>query len=560
MAKMYKTPGVYVEEISKFPPSVADVPTAIPAFIGYTADRKESDTPVPVRISSLLEYEAVFGKGPEISVESKISATTPPAAVIEKREFVLYDSIRLFYDNGGGICYIVSIGTYDTPVNDTEKFTGAITILEEIDEVTLLLFPDAATCLDGAEALASVQNQALQHCMKMGDRFVILDVQCSSDSEVDSVQAFRNNIGVNGLCYGAAYYPYLQTTYTKSFTIEDVYNYNEKINYIKNDELIFKIKDLIDGKPSEDVIEDAGDTLDEKTTELQSAKTNRVNAYNLLAKAKEAVAAAAEEGDIAKATETLEAAEEAVEVAKEIVKECEQAVEIAEKALKAARTVMQEWQLRVDALIPTIPGYTNILKELNSKVNLIPPSGAVAGVICAVDRYKGVWQSPANVSVSSVSGVSTLITDDKQENLNVDPEAGKSINAIRPFTGKGILVWGARTLSGNDSEWRYVSVRRLFNYIEESVKKSTSWAVFSPNDANTWIKIKSQIENFLNNLWRQGALAGSKAESAYYVAVGLNTTMSAQDILDGKLVIEIGLAAVRPAEFIILRFSHKLQE
>ena len=144
--------------------------------------------------------------------------------------------------------------------------------------------------------------------------------------------------------------------------------------------------------------------------------------------------------------------------------------------------------------------------------------------------------------------------------MNVDANAGKSINAIRPFYGKGIVVWGARTLAGNDNEWRYVPVRRLFNFAEESCKKSTSWCVFEPNDANTWARIRSQIDNFMNNLWRRGALAGAKPEHAYFVKCGIGITMTSLDILEGRLIVEIGMAAVRPAEFVILKFSHKLQQ
>jgi phage tail sheath protein FI len=142
----------------------------------------------------------------------------------------------------------------------------------------------------------------------------------------------------------------------------------------------------------------------------------------------------------------------------------------------------------------------------------------------------------------------------------VDAVAGKSVNAIRYFTGKGTLVFGARTLAGNDNEWRYVPVRRFFNMVEESCKKSTEPFVFEPNDANTWVKIQGMIENFLTTLWRQGALQGVKPEHAFYVAVGLGKTMTSLDILEGRLIVEIGMAVVRPAEFIILRFSHKLAE
>jgi len=144
--------------------------------------------------------------------------------------------------------------------------------------------------------------------------------------------------------------------------------------------------------------------------------------------------------------------------------------------------------------------------------------------------------------------------------MNVDPTSGKSINAIRAFTGKGTLVWGARTTAGNDNEWRYVSVRRFFNMAEESIKKATYWAVFEPNDANLWVKVKAMIENYLILKWKDGALAGAKPEHAFYVKVGLGVTMTAIDILEGRLNVEIGLAVVRPAEFIIIKFSHKMQE
>jgi uncharacterized protein len=144
--------------------------------------------------------------------------------------------------------------------------------------------------------------------------------------------------------------------------------------------------------------------------------------------------------------------------------------------------------------------------------------------------------------------------------MNIDADTGKSVNAIRAFSGKGILVWGGRTLDGNSNEWRYISVRRFFIMVEESVKKATAQFVFEPNDANTWVKIRAMIENYLTLLWRQGALAGAKPEHAFFVKVGLGQTMSAIDILEGRLIVEIGMAAVRPAEFIILRFMHKMQE
>jgi phage tail sheath protein FI len=204
--------------------------------------------------------------------------------------------------------------------------------------------------------------------------------------------------------------------------------------------------------------------------------------------------------------------------------------------------------------------YNNIKEELKKYNVILPPSAAVAGAYASVDRNRGVWKAPANVSLASIIGPTKKLTESENDRLNIDEDTGKSINAIRSFSDKGTLIWGARTLAGNDSEWKYVPVRRLFNYVEESIKKATAFAVFEPNNAMTWLKLRSMVENFLDGLWRQGALAGGKPEDAYFVQVGLGTTMTSQDILDGRLIIKVGLAAVRPAEFIILEFTHKLVE
>lgn len=226
--------------------------------------------------------------------------------------------------------------------------------------------------------------------------------------------------------------------------------------------------------------------------------------------------------------------------------------------LSAAESVSEDF---LNTLKDTKTARYNQVRQVLAKERVeLPPSPAIAGIYARVDRDRGVWKSPANVSVMSVTGLTQTITADDQENLNVDAVSGKSINVIRGFTGKGILVWGARTLAGNDNEWRYISVRRLFNLIEESVQKSTSFAVFEPNDAGTWLKVKAMIDSYLYGLWQQGALAGSVPEQAYVVNVGLGKTMTTQDILEGRMNVEIGLAAVRPAEFIYLKFSHKLQE
>jgi hypothetical protein len=203
--------------------------------------------------------------------------------------------------------------------------------------------------------------------------------------------------------------------------------------------------------------------------------------------------------------------------------------------------------------------YYDIRKMIEDVKLVLPPSAAVAGAYARTDSTRGVWKSPANVSLNRVSAPTVAMENSEQDGLNVS-DTGKSINAIRKFTGKGVLIWGARTLDGNSNEWRYVSVRRFFNMVEESTKKASEPFVFEPNDANTWVKVKAMIENFLTLQWRAGALMGAKAEDAFFVKVGLGETMTQDDVLNGRMIVEIGMAVVRPAEFIILRFSHKMIE
>ncbi len=189
----------------------------------------------------------------------------------------------------------------------------------------------------------------------------------------------------------------------------------------------------------------------------------------------------------------------------------------------------------------------------------LPPSGAIAGITVATDAATGVWKAPANVTVQSCLGPAWRIDERDQETLNVH-ESGKSLNAIRSFPGRGAVVWGARTLLSNSLEWRYVPVRRLFIYAEEYLGKTAQSFVFEPNDANTWLRIRFILEQFLQNLWRKGALSGNSATDAYYVEIGLGTTMTAQDILEGKLIVEIGMAVSRPAEFILIRYEAHMEE
>lgn len=471
MATTYTTPGVYTEEITKFPPSIAAVATAIPAFIGYTEkaiDLVADDLHLkPKRITSLMEYELYFGSAQkeeaitvDITEEKDADGTvtghkaTAAVTTAARSKHVMYYALQIYFANGGGPCWIVSVGPYGAypgTLVETELHPGLDAIAKE-DEPTLIVFPEAQRL--GIADYNTLHTAALAQCALLKDRFTIMDLHGSADdlnsdqtNLTTAVTNFRTSgIGTNDLKYGAVYGPNIETTID--------FDYDET-----------KIAVVVAGAAS---------------VSLNSLSSGDNKSYELA---------------------------------------------------KAA------------------------IRDLGCK---LPPSGAVAGIYAKVDSERGVWKAPANVSVATVVKPTIACTASEQGDMNVDSTAGKSVNVIRAFTGRGTLVWGARTLAGNDNEWRYINVRRFFIMVEESTKKATEAFTFEANDANTWIRVQAMIENFLTTLWRQGALQGIKPEHAFYVAVGLGKTMTALDILEGRMIVEIGMAAVRPAEFIILRFSHML--
>jgi hypothetical protein len=453
----YKTPDVYVEEISLFPPSVAEVGTAIPAFIGFT-EKATKATPDdllnrPTKVYSFAQFEQYYGSryadGVEIAITADpLTVTAPPKA---KRKYPMFYAIQMYFDNGGGQCYIVSVGPRDAggAIPDKAALVAGLAKVGQEDEPTLIVIPEAVEL--ALADWADVVTAALTQCGKLMDRFAIIDVRAGGDSTVtsdDAAKQLRDNIGMSNLKYGAAYYPFVVSTLSYEARADGS-----------------NVTVVIDGGAAVGLA-----TLASKTTQFNFVKA----------------------------------------------------------ALQNGRLTL-------------------------------PPSGAVAGVYANTDGTRGVWKAPANVSLADVIAPAIALDNDRQDTLNVDVDGGKSINAIRAFAGKGTLVWGARTLAGNDNEWRYISVRRFFNMVEESVKKATYWAVFEPNDANTWVKVRGMIENYLIDKWRDGALAGATPKEAFFVKCGLGITMNSQDILEGRMHVEIGMAVVRPAEFIVLKFSHKMQ-
>jgi len=544
MALTLKTPGVYIEEKSAFPNAVVGVDTAVPAFVGYTeiADFKgQSLLNKPVRIESLKQYEQMFGKGPQTKYDLnklgdasgkkdedakanqepdlKLDGEGYTIEVADNSNFLLYDSLKFFYQNGGGTCFIIAVGTYgnQTVAPDFNKapFEKGIKRLEKETEPTMLVIPDAIL-LDDTNCY-SLQQQMLMHCGEQQNRVAILDVyngnQGLEDPTYNPINEFRNQVASDYLSYGAAYYPYVHTTITESneityknlsdsglTTVKDIINASvEKLNPGQQT----TIQDFV-SQMDESPKADAGE--EEKTEDPKNKEKGKTsdNSKNLSAPPAD--------------PDTINS-----------------------------------------VLSIAIPNYKMVMDTILQKKNLLPPSGGIAGVYTSVDNQVGVWKAPANVAMNSVISPAVLIDHNQQQDLNA-PILGKAICAIRPFVGLGNLVWGARTLDANSMDWRYVNVRRTMIMLEQSIKFACKAYVFEPNVKNTWVSVKAMISNFLTNMWKQGALAGAVPADAFSVQVGLGTTMTAEDILEGKMLVEIKVAISRPAEFIVITFEQEMQK
>ena len=177
-----------------------------------------------------------------------------------------------------------------------------------------------------------------------------------------------------------------------------------------------------------------------------------------------------------------------------------------------------------------------------------PPGGHVAGIYARSDREQGVWRAPARKQILGIDGLDQNVTDEQGEALNA-----VGVNTLRTFPGGGNLIWGARTTS-QDPEWKYVNIRRYFSYLEHSIDNGTQWVVFEPNGEPLWDAVRRSVSDFLFNEWRSGALQGSRPDEAFFVRCD-QTTMTQDDIDNGRLVVEVGIAALRPAEFVVVRIG-----
>jgi phage tail sheath protein FI len=518
MSVTIKTPGVYINEINAFPNSVVSIATTVPAFIGYTPQAEyqgKSYYNKSQKITSFTDFKAIYmidGEQPQYKpnyylIEQKQEPENGFYITVSGKHYVLlpdqntlyylYNSIRLFYQNGGGDAYIVAVGECDstsvTPkinadnaaVNQNVKLSdllAGLNLLKSEQEPTLYICPEATLLsVDDNGTLMQgmlLQAQTMQTVMCLFD--VIGGKAPNPILYSQDIDTFRNNTGTKGLKYGATYYPFVGTTMMQS----------DEVSY----------KNLFGGN----------------IKQLQSILSPQNNKNPA----------------------------------------AEKVIAMMEVATEPSLTTNQLHQ----ALLNASPTYGLIINHVLKNINILPPSGGMAGIYNTIDNQIGVWNAPANVSMEGVTELPIKLSDSQQVDLNIDAVSGKSINAIRFFNGQGILVWGARTLEGNSQDWRYISVRRTMTFLEQSIKQAAKAYVFEPNDANTWAAVKNMISSFLTSIWKEGGLMGAQPADAFQVDIGLGTTMTAEDLLNGVMNVTIKVAVARPAEFIVITFQQEMAE
>jgi len=576
-----KTPGVSVEEITKLPYSVTLVDTVTPVFIGYTELIPEGynindNNNEKLKISSLLEYEDKFGKAKKESIQLKDTKDKGVTLIVPEVQFLMYYSLQMYFANGGGPCYIVSVGTYASTsagaqLSSLKNGLDKIETLKAIKDPILIVFPDAVTLTE--PDFYNLYNYTIGK-LETKNRFAILDTY-EGNSEIisnnlNTIGHFRAGI-LDTTSQAAAYFPHLKTILNYTFDEGAAITHTglqksgqdsatfyageiaalDELKSLASDEIssgsanAFVLADLLDQAIA--IAEEINETAD-----VKAALTEAINEAKI-------VSEAIYDGTIDDFIVPDDLDENAPVFSGEF-EALKTAILNAQDMAGNANGITLENLQSSDSLL-----YSEIKEAIRSLKVILPPSSAIAGVYGRIDSTRGVWKAPANVSLSYVMTPTAKVSDQEQSDLNIH-DSGKSINAIRTFTGKGTLVWGARTLDGKDkkedgkdNEWKYVHVRRYYNMIKQSISASLERFIDEPHTPHTWLRAKTMLENFLNQQWMDGALAGSTPKEAYEVKVYGSKDPVTNNIIN-PMNVEVKIALVRPAEFIILNFSHKLQQ
>ena len=556
----YFSPGVYIEEYDNSSRTIEGVGTSIAGFVGLA--EKGQTVGTPVFITSYRDFTKQFGKS---------------LSEFEYGEYrYLASSVEQFFANGGSLCYVSRVIPPDA-VKATA--TKGILKVEAANEgkwgnkvqITLNTVTKKKMQIVGKNANFYVAKSV--DGFREGDLVVVGDEYNRISTIYDNTVAFENEFKTD--IVDTSIVPetvvYLVETDISVRYADEAENYTgvsfnmSNPNYIAyrlaNSELI-KVEVAALNKVSNPVEAILGSDNTSGMFMLEGGKDgsiSKVTAGTFIGEdngpGKRTGITAFEEINnvsmIAVPGVTIP------EVIVALVNQCELqknrfAVLDMPKDLYKVKDLLEYRQMIDSTYAAMYHPWVQVFDRVSNKPEFIPPSGVMMGVYARTDATRGVHKAPANEVVFS-TGLNVNYTKAEQDILN---PAG--VNLIRTIPGQGIRVWGARTTSSN-SNFKYVNVRRLFIFVEESIKANTNWVVFEPNDANLWTRVQMTISNFLETLWRNGMLAGASASEAFFVEIG-PSTMSRDDIMNGRLVCNIGIAPSRPAEFVVFRVTQHTSE
>jgi len=539
MATSYLTPGVYVEEVPSASKPIEGVGTSVAAFVGLAPGGPVNQ---PMQISNWTQFATTFGDTSERENGPFLDGA------------YLAHAVYGFFHNGGTLCWVVRVGgSEDSPVaeaalpaaSDASIEAFRVLALEGVEVEPKLELTEEAT--PGSEASAQGGEQSSEGK--------------SGEAEETSGKSSEGGDEKSG---GA------EPTYRLVVTAGSQSEEHTGLSLKKGKGYIAT---KVNAASKLIKIEETGASL----PAAQRAPAPGTYELTVPTIPSDAIAPTDFEGDVSQRTGIggLAAVDEITMVCMpdlmtfagngddaqlrdlqgKMIAHCEGAgdrMAILDAPPNLRPQDLLDWRMNTagyDSKFATLYyPWLEVMDPLAGRPILVPPCGHLAGLWTRTDSTRGVHKAPANEVVLGVNGLAFQVTGEEQGGLN---KAG--INCIRSFPGRGIRVWGARTLS-SDPEWRYLSVRRLFNYVSESIMEGTQWAVFEPNDERLWLQLRIAAGNFLTRTWRGGALFGATPDQAFFVKCDAET--NPPDVVEaGQVVVEVGIAPVTPAEFVIFRIS-----
>ena len=502
----YLTPGVYVEEVPSTSKPIEGVGTSIAAFVGLAPGGPVN---TPMRISNWTQFAKLFGDPNE-----------PDNGPFMEGAYLAH-SVYGFFQNGGGLCWVVRVGAGD----------GAAAR------------PQAALPAASDKSIEAFHVEALKDVN--GGVKVELTEEPGSGGEGGGDPTYK--LVVDAGTDGKEEYEGLTLKKGRQ-------NLATKVNQASKFLKITEAAGLPDARPAAGTYTLSAPSVaaeEVKATDFEGDVARRKGMGGLAAVDEVTMVCMPDAMTLANGGDDVQLRD----LQGKMIAHCEGAgdrMAILDAPPNLIPQEILDWRMNTagyDSKFATLYyPWIEVQDPLTNQPILVPPSGHVAGVWCRTDSTRGVHKAPANEVVMGVNGLGFQVTQGEQGGLN---KVG--INCIRSFPGRGIRIWGARTLS-SDPEWRYINVRRLFNYIAESIMEGTQWSVFEPNDERLWMQLRIAASNFLTRTWREGALFGSSPEQAFFVKCDSET--NPPDVIEaGQVICEIGIAPVKPAEFVVFRLS-----